>query len=427
MRAGLPQLHALRALSRDGWILFGTRCVRLFAYGMISVVLVFYLAELGMSDSEIGMLLSLTLVGDIAVSLVITTRADRWGRRTMLIAGAILMAIGGIVFAATDSFAILLIAATVGVLSPSGGEVGPFLPIEQAALSHIIPHSRRLDVFAWYNLVGSVTTAFGAFAAGQVVETAQQSGVLGAASYRPVLIAYTAIGAILAIMFAALSRSIEPDMPPLCEAGAGNGPAMLLGLHRSRGVVLRLSPYFALDAFGGGFIMQSILAYWLNLRFGLDPAALGGVFLAANLLAGVSALAAGWLARRIGLLKTMVFTHLPSNILLIMVPLMSSPEWAVGLLLLRYSISQMDVPTRQAYTMAVVAPDERAAASGITGVARSVGSAISPAIATRLLAHPALLNLPLILAGSIKIVYDLLLLRAFASVTSEELNEERGT
>src|SRR5687768_993959 len=131
MRAGLPQLHALRALSRDGWILFGTRCVRLFAYGMISVVLVFYLAELGMSDSEIGMLLSLTLVGDIAVSLVITTRADRWGRRTMLIAGAILMAIGGIVFAATDSFAILLIAATVGVLSPSGGEVGPFLPIEQ--------------------------------------------------------------------------------------------------------------------------------------------------------------------------------------------------------------------------------------------------------------------------------------------------------
>jgi MFS family permease len=429
MRAGLPQLHALRALSSDGWILFGTRFVRLFAYGMISVVLVFYLAELGLSDSEIGMLLSLTLIGDIAVSLLITTRADRWGRRTMLVAGAILMAIGGIVFAATDSFAILLIAATVGVLSPSGGEVGPFLPIEQAGLSHIIPHSRRLDVFAWYNLVGSVATAFGAFAAGQVVEAARHSGVLGAASYRPVFIAYAAIGAILAAMFVALSRSIEPTShtSPQDEAGLGRSPSILLGLHRSRGVVLRLSAYFALDAFGGGFIMQSILAYWLNLRFGLDAATLGSVFLAANLLAGVSALAAGWLARRIGLLKTMVFTHLPSNILLILVPLMTTAEWAVGLLLLRYSISQMDVPTRQAYTMAVVAPDERAAASGITAVARSIGSAISPAIATRLLAQPGLMSLPLILAGSIKIVYDLLLLRAFASVTSEELNEERGT
>ena len=177
-----------------------------------------------------------------------------------------------------------------------------------------------------------------------------------------------------------------------------------------------------MDAFGGGFIMQSILAYWLHERFGMDAASLGGVFLGANLLAGVSALAAGWLARRIGLVNTMVFTHLPSNVLLILVPLMPSAEWAVALLLVRFSISQMDVPTRQAYTMAVVAPDERAAASGITAVARSIGAAISPAIATRLLAQPQLMNMPLFLAGGIKIVYDILLWRAFASSQSDEKN-----
>lgn len=179
---------------------------------------------------------------------------------------------------------------------------------------------------------------------------------------------------------------------------------------------------FALDAFGGGFVMQSILAYWLHVRFGMEAAALGGVFLGANLLAGVSALAAGWLAQRIGLVNTMVFTHLPSNVLLILVPFMPSAEWAVALLLIRFSISQMDVPTRQAYTMEVVSPDERSAASGVTTVARSFGTAISPAIATQLIAMPSLVSVPLLLAGGIKIVYDLLLWRAFAThVPDEEL------
>jgi MFS family permease len=421
MQAGLPQLHALRSLSRDGWILFGTRLVRLFAYGLISVVLVLYLAELGLSDARIGALLSLTLVGDIVISLAITTQADRCGRRTMLIAGALLMAIGGIVFAATDLFAILLLAATVGVLSPSGGEVGPFLPIEQAALSQIVPAARRMDVFAWYNLVGSVATALGALVGGLLTEAARRSGLLGAAAYQPVLFSYAAIGGILAMTFLILSPAIEPVVTTDTPTSTPN--PSLLGLHKSRGTVLKLSGLFAMDAFGGGFIMQSILAYWLHLRWGIDAAALGGVFLAANLLAGVSALAAGWLARRFGLINTMVFTHLPSNILLILVPLMPSAEWAITLLLLRFSISQMDVPTRQAYTMAVVAPDERAAAAGVTAVARSIGAALSPAIATRLIAHPALMSMPLFLAGGIKIVYDLLLWWAFAAVSSEELDE----
>jgi MFS family permease len=425
MRAGLPQLHALRALSRDGWLLFSTRFIRLFGYGLISLVLALYLEELGLSSAKIGMLLSLTLVGDIVVSLVITTRADRVGRRRMLILGAALVAIGGVLFAATDSFAVLLMAATIAVISPSGGDVGPFLPIEQAALAQIVPPARRMDVFAWYNLVGSVATAFGALAGGLLAKAAKLLGLGGASSYTPVLIVYAALGGVLAALFLALSPSVEP-----ARAANGSDAEQLpspLGLHRSRPVVIRLSALFAIDAFGGGFIMQSILAFWLHKRFGIDPAALGAVFFGANLLAGVSALAAGWLARRIGLLNTMVFTHLPSNVLLILVPLMPTPELAVTVLLLRFSISQMDVPTRQAYTMAVVAPDERASASGITTVARSIGAAISPSLATRLVAYPALMSLPFFLAGGIKIIYDLILWRAFASVSSEELEQVRGT
>jgi MFS family permease len=421
MRADLPQLHALQSLTRDGWILFGTRFVRLFAYGLISVVLVLYLAELGLSEARIGTLLSFTLLGDIAISLAITTQADRRGRRAMLVAGGLLMAIGGIVFAVSDSFVVLLLAATIGVLSPSGGEVGPFLPIEQAALSQIVPANRRMDVFAWYNLTGSVATALGALAGGLLTEAARHLGMLRAAAYQPVLLSYAAIGGVLAAMFLMLTPAIEP-----ATTASTSSPAPIrsvLGLHRSRGTVLRLSALFAMDAFGGGFILQSILAYWLHIRWGIDAAALGGVFLAANLLAGVSALAAGWLARRIGLVNTMVFTHLPSNVLLILVPLMPSAEWAIALLLMRFSISQMDVPTRQAYTIAVVAPDERAAASGITAVARSIGAAISPAIATRLVAHAPLMSVPFYLAGGIKIIYDLLLWRSFASVSSDELAE----
>jgi MFS family permease len=194
----------------------------------------------------------------------------------------------------------------------------------------------------------------------------------------------------------------------------------VLGLHESKRTIFKLSLLFALDAFGGGFVIQSIIAYWFHIRFQLDPAMIGTIFLFANLLAGVSALAAGWLARRIGLINTMIFTHLPSNVLLIFVPLMPDVYWAIGLLLLRFSISQMDVPTRQAYTMAVVRPNERSAAAGVTAVARSVGASISPMLATLLVGSTGMMSMPFFLAGSLKIVYDLLLYRAFASSKAEK-------
>ena len=424
MRAGLPQTEALRRLGTDGCLLFGTRFVRLFAYGLLSVVFVLYLAGLGLSDWRIGLLLTLTLVGDTAISLWLTITADRVGRRRTLVAGASLMVLAGLLFAVTGNFWLLLLAAVVGVISPSGGEVGPFLAVEQASLSQIVPGQRRTDVFAWYNLVGSVAMALGSLCGGVVAQLAVGAGLAGADAYRPVVIGYATLGVLLAVMFLFLSPAAE--VRPVGPGDAAEPQARsLLGLHKSRGVVFRLALLFGLDAFGGGFVMQSLLAYWLHVRFGADPASLGVVFLGANLLAGVSALAAGRLAARFGLVNTMVFTHLPSNVLLILVPLMPSLPWAVGVLLLRFSISQMDVPTRQAYTVAVVRPDERSAAAGVTGVARSVGASLSPLLSAGLMGVPALASLPFFLAGGIKIAYDLLLYRAFIAHAPADHDDHR--
>src|SRR5262245_3317876 len=402
---------ALRLLGRDGWLLFATRCGRMFAYGSLSIVLILYLTSVGLRADQVGVLLMLTLLGDTAISLWLTTRADRWGRRRTLLVGAALMAAAGLAFLSTSHFLPLLIAATIGVISPSGTEVGPFLSVEQAALSQPLHDDDRTEVFAWYNLAGSLSTALGALVGGWACQFAAASGLYGAAIYRPVVIGYAAMGLLLAAGFSILSPATEAQPQP-----DNVRPPTILGLHRSRSVVFMLAGLFALDAFGGGFVVQSVLSYWFHVRFQVDPAVLGSIFFAANLFAAFSSLAAAWLARRIGLLNTMVFTHLPSNVLLILVPLMPNLPLAIGVLLARFSISQMDVPTRQSYTMAVVHPDERSAASGVTSVARSVGASLSPLLATLLLANPSLLSLPFYLAGLIKIAYDLILYRAFSLV-----------
>jgi MFS family permease len=400
-------------LPRDGWLLFVTRCARMFAYGMLSVVLVLYLVELGLRDWEIGLLLTLTMIGDTAISLWLTTTADRIGRRRTLLIGSVLMIVAGIAFLATNNVLLLVIAATIGVISPGGHEIGPFLSIEQASLAHVIDRERYTGVFAWYQLAGSIATALGALAGGWLTWAAQHSGLEGAAMYRPALFAYAGFGVLLAVGFAWLSPAIEAN-----ERAAPTGKTVL-GLHTSRSTVLTLAALFSLDAFGGGFVIQSVMAYWFHRRFDLEPATLGVIFLFANLLAAVSALAAGWLAKRIGLINTMVFTHLPSNVLLLLLPLMPTAGWAIGVLLARFSISQMDVPTRQAYTISVVRPDERSAAAGVTGMARSVGAALSPWPATVLVGSAALSSVPFFLAGAIKIVYDLLLYRGFSKTGAE--------
>jgi MFS family permease len=410
---------ALQGLSRDGRLLFATRFIRLVAYGALSVVLVLYLIGVGLTEPQAGLVLTLTLVGDTAVSLYLTTRADRLGRRRMLIIGALLMTAAGIAFALTNNLWLLVVAGVIGVVSPSGQEVGPFLPIEQAALSHVVTDRTRTDVFAWYTLVGSMATAVGALAAGTVTRTLQSNGWDPVGSYRTVVVLYAAFGIVLAVLFSRLSRAAEAAT--LGEKRALSSPfAALSGVDESRTVVLKLSSLFALDAFGGGFVVQSLAAYWFHLRFGVDAGTLGGIFFLANVLAGISALLASRLAARIGLVTTMVVTHLPSNVLLILVPLMPTLPLAIAMLLIRFSISQMDVPTRQSYLMAVVAPSERSAAAGIAGVARTTGAAISPLFVGAMFARPWLMNVPFYIAGTLKIAYDLLLYRAFVSVRPPE-------
>ena len=410
-----PESHLL---TRDARVLFATRFIRLFAYGSLSVILVFYLVAIGLSEQQAGLLLTLTLAGDVVVSLLLTTRADRMGRRRMLVIGAVLMIAAAVVFASTRTLWVLTIAGIVGVISPSGHEVGPFLSIEQAALSHVVTDKTRTTVFAWYTLAGSTATALGALAGGAATR-ALQTTMSAVDSYRAVVLLYAALGLALAVLFARLSPSAEAatlgEKKALRATVAG-----LAGIDKSRDVVVKLSALFALDSFGGGFVIQSFAAYWFYLRYGITPAALGVIFFWANILAGLSALAASRLARRFGLIRTMVATHLPSNVLLILVPLMPNLPSAIAVLLARFSISQMDVPTRQSYTMAVVSPDERAAAAGITGVARTIGAVISPLFVGYFFARPKLINLPFFIAGVLKIAYDLLLYRAFVSVRPPE-------
>jgi MFS family permease len=402
-------------LTPDGYLLFGTRIARLFAYGFLSVVLVLYLDQVGLGTPQIGLLLTLTLVGDTLISLWMTTRADRIGRKRMLLVGAGLMLFAGVLFALTRSYVFLVLAATIGVISPSGNEVGPFLAIEQASLAQIVSDQQRTQVFAWYNLVGSFATAVGALCGGGLAQVLQGTGVTPLDSYRAVVMGYAAMGIVLAGLFSGLTPGIEVAVRPDRTTLSGR-----FGLGKSRKVVFRLSALFALDAFAGGFVVQSIVAFWFHTRFGVPPGVLGAIFFGANVLAGISALLAARVAARIGLINTMVFSHVPSNILLMLVPFMPILPMAIILLLLRFSISQMDVPTRQSYTMAVVSPDERSAAAGVTGIARTTGAALSPVIAGPLLANAAFLGLPFVLAGGLKLIYDLLLYRSFRSVKPPE-------
>jgi MFS family permease len=401
-------------LDRDARLLFATRALRMFSYGLVSVVLVLYLAALGLRDASIGLLLGLTLAGDAAISLWLTTHADRLGRRRVLLVGALLMAFAGVAFASTDIVVVLLVAAVIGVISPSGNEVGPFLAVEQASLAQVTDDRERTRVLGWWNLGASFSTAAGALVGGTAAAVLIGQGLTEADAYRDVIVGYAVLGLLLAALFTRVSPAVEA--PVVHDITVSRR----LGLHRSQRTVARLSALFALDAFGGGFVVQALIAYWFQVSYGASPAFIGAVLFAANLLAGVSALMAARIAARIGLIRTMVYTHLPSNVLLILVPFMPTLELATLVLLVRFSISQMDVPTRQSYTMAVVDPDERSAAAGVTGIARSLGAAAAPIVSTPLMGVPALAALPFVIAGSLKIAYDLLLYRSFRNVRPPE-------
>ncbi len=406
-QAGLSSHWSLE-LSRDGWLLFATCAVRSFAYGFLSVVLGLYLDAIGLDRAAIGWIFTAALAGGAVMTVLLTAVADTLGRRSLLMLGAMLMAVAGLAFALTNNPILLALAAIFGTISPSGKEVGPFLSIEQAILPETTHDKNRTAAFSAYNLVGSLSGALGALAVG-LPSLLSLAPLVG---YRLLVWGYVASSILMLALFAFLSPAIEVRTRSVRDSRR-------IGVQRSRGIVTKLAALFALDAFAGGFIVQSIVAYWFYLRYHTDLNALGGIFFGTNLLAALSFLAAPAIARRIGLLNTMVFTHLPSNFLLLLIPFMPSLELTVVVLFARYTLSQLDVPTRQSYTMAVVDPSERAASAGIMSVARNIGAAIAPVFTGTVLAVPSL-GLPFLLAGGIKIIYDLWIFVIFRHVRPPE-------
>jgi predicted MFS family arabinose efflux permease len=322
------------------------------------------------------------------------------------------MCAAGVVFAATHNWLLLTVTAIVGVISPTGNEIGPFLSIEQAALAETVDPTRRTHVFAWYQVAASMAGAAGALAGGFLAHALVSEGWSPAAAYRVLLVWYGAAGVLLGIFFLFLSPAVEPPRR------SADTLKRRFGLHRSQRTVAKLSALFAIDSFGGGFVIQSIVAFWFHVKFGANEATIGSILFGANLVAGLTSLSAVAIARRIGLVRTMVVTHLPSNVLLCLVPLMPTLPSAIVVLILRFSISQMDVPTRQSYIVAIVEPDERSAAAGITTIARSTGAALAPALTGLLLTWS--LSAPFIAAGGLKILYDVLLFRGFRAMRTPE-------
>jgi len=403
-------------LSADGKKLLATRILRTFAYGYLATALGLYLDRLGLTPTEIGVVFTAAIAGSALMTVFWSIVADRYGRRRTVATMALLMAAGGIVFALTSSFVVLILAAFTGTISATSSEVGVFQTVEQAILPQTAPNEKRTWLFSIYNTIANIAGAFGSLFAASVGFFASL-GLSGADAYRPLFVLYAAIGLANFLIFVTLSDRVE-----LAHV---EGQRRFIGIHRSAGTVAKLSALFGLDAFAGALVVQSIVAYWFFLRWGLQISDLAIIFFWVGILSGLSLLAAGWLAERIGLLNTMVFTHLPSNVLLLFVPLAPSAPLAVALFLLRMSVSQMDVPTRQSYTMAVVDPDERTATAGITNVARTTASAISPTLSGMAFAAAAL-SLPFFVAAGIKIVYDGLIFLTFRNVHPPEEAERRA-
>jgi MFS family permease len=411
-----------RSYEADALRILVMRGLRSLAYGLLSVLLGVSLASAGFSPAAIGVLITVSLAGDVVGTYIIGLLADVWGRRRTLALLALLMAGTGAVFGLTTSYPVLLVAAFFGTLGISASETAPFLPIDQAMMAQITTIERRTALFARYNLVASFSVAVGALAAG-LPDLLVHLGQSLASGIHLLFGVYAALALVVAVLAPGLSPRVEVPRESAVQMPSSK-PRLVPALSRSRGIVWRLTALFSVDALAGGLVVQSLMALYFHLRFGASLAGLSLLFFAANLLSALSFLAAVPLARRFGLLNTMVFTHLPSNILLVLVALVPTFPLAITILLLRQALSQMDVPTRQAYTMALVMPEERTAAASVTSLARSVGSSASPVLSGLLLQGPLLvLGLPFIMAGTLKAMYDGSLWLLFRHV---RLPEEEG-
>jgi MFS family permease len=369
------------------------RTLRGFADGFVSVLLAHHLVAIGLTPLQVGVIVTGTLVGSAALTLLVGFTGLRLGFRTVLLGASALMVATGLGFFAITAFIPLLVIAVIGTLNPSAGDVSVFLPTEQAFLAGHATGTARTRLYAFYNVGGNLAGAFGALTSGAI------TGRIG-------FLLYVAVAAIAALVYRGLPRDESRPSTPTKPLG------------RSRAVVIQLAALFGLDAAGGGLVVQSLLVVWLHLKFDLSIASTATVFFCAGTLAAFSQFLAPQLARRIGLVRTMAFTHLPANGFLILAALVPRPAIAIGFLLLRSLLSQMDVPARQALVMAAVLPEERAAAASVTNVPRSLASAATPALAGWLLANGNLAA-PLVLAGSAKATYDLLLLWRFRSAVPD--------
>lgn len=395
--------------TRDARTLLTARGLRAFGDGFVAVLLPLHLTELGFSATQIGIIATATMLGSAALTLAVGLLAYRLNQRELLIRCSVLTVLTGFGFAFVHDFWPLLLVAFVGTLNPSSGDVSVFLPTEQSLLPRTVSDRQRTDLFARYSLVGSLVAAVGALASGlpEWIDR-QHAGITFDQAVDVMFLLYAGLGVVAFLLYRRLTPSLAPK---------GTQPQVPLG--ESRGIVYRLAALFSLDSFGSGFAVQSMLALWLFQRFDLSVGTTGTIFFFANLFAAVSYLAAARLARRIGLVRTMVFTHLPASALLLLAPFMPTVQLAVGCLLIRSLFSTMDVPARTSYVMAVVTPEERPAAASVTNVPRSLAAAIGPTFAGAMLNHSTF-GWPLVIAGSLKVVYDLTLLRMFRHVKPPE-------
>lgn len=388
--------------------LLWARGLRAFADGYVSLLLPIYLLSLGLGPFEVGAIATATLAGSGVLTLLTGLYAWRFPYRHLLLMAGLLMFATGLGFAAITDFWPLLIVAAVGTLNPSSGDVSVFLPLEHALLSQSVEDKLRTAVFARYSLIGSLLAAFGSLFVAVPDYAISTLGIDKKWVMQAMFLLYGAIG--LACVF--IYRSLPQQSGPQKHVEAAP-------LRKSKKTVYNLAALFSLDSFGGGFVVQSLIALWLYQNFQLSTMVTGTIFFWTGLLSAFSYLVAVRIANRIGLVNTMVFTHLPANIFLVLVPFMPTLEWAIALLLLRSALSQMDVPTRSSYVMAIVPPEERAAAASVTAVPRSMAAAISPMAAGYLLSISTF-GWPLVIAGGLKITYDLLLLAMFRKVPPPE-------
>jgi len=406
--------------TRDLALINAAGFLRSFGVGMMGVLLGIYLFRTGLTSFAIGLVIAIGLAGAALATVLLSLIADQVGRRVFFLVLSLLSGVAGIALAISPSLSVLAILAFVGMLNGTGTDRSAASTLDQAVIPGLVSDFKRTWTLAWYNVLLDAGGALGAMAATLPVLLQRQLSVSVLRSYRLVFFGYFGLCLAVAALYSFLSPAVEVAIP------SGRAPARTKIAPESKRVVARLTALFSLDAFGGGFLTDALVAYWFFRRFGIGEESLGFVFFAVHVLNALSHLGAAWLARRIGLVNTMVFTHLPSSLFLIAVPFAPTFKVAILLFLCREALVEMDVPTRQSFVAAVVLPNERTFASGLTNLARNVFWAVGSSVAGLVMQNLAFSG-PLVIGGGMKVTYDLVLYRTFRKLRPPEEQQRRAT